>query len=177
MNARRLITTSLRTIVRFRLRSSFMALGTLVGVAALTFVVSVGTAAERKILATVRQLFSASSIMVMGGGGRMMGGPRSDGARLTLDDMRRSRLGPARDRDLGLAEGPGPDAGAPWKRDGHGARRRQLRARGARLGPQRLARRVLRRRCRRSFGPRGPDRRDGGATSSSAARTRWAPRS
>jgi putative ABC transport system permease protein len=87
MNATRLITTSLRTIVRFKLRSSFMALGTLVGVAALTLVVSVGTGAERKILATVRQLFSASSIMLMGGGGRMMGGPRSDGARLTLDDM------------------------------------------------------------------------------------------
>ena len=87
MNARRLVTTSLRTIVRFRLRSVFMALGTLVGVAALTLVVSVGTAAERKILATVRQLFSASSILVMNGGGRMMGGPRADGARLTLDDL------------------------------------------------------------------------------------------
>jgi putative ABC transport system permease protein len=87
MNATRLITTSLRTIVRFKLRSAFMALGTLVGVAALTLVVSVGTAAERKILATVRQLFSASSVLVINGGGRMMRGPRSDGARLTLDDL------------------------------------------------------------------------------------------
>ncbi len=64
-----------------------MALGTLVGVAALTFVVSIGTGAERKILATVRQLFSASSILVMSGGGRIMGGPRSDSTRLTLDDL------------------------------------------------------------------------------------------
>jgi putative ABC transport system permease protein len=87
MNAKHLITTSLRTIARFRLRSALMALGTLVGVAALTLVVSVGTAAERKILATVRQLFSASSILVMNGGGRMLNGPRADSARLTLDDL------------------------------------------------------------------------------------------
>ncbi len=82
-----LVAASLRTIGRFKLRSAAMALGTLVGVAALTLVVSVGTGAERKILATVRQLFSASSILVMSGGGRLMGGPRQDGARLTLDDV------------------------------------------------------------------------------------------
>jgi len=63
-----------------------MMVGTLVGVATLTVVVSAGAAARTKLLATVRQLFGASSIVVSSGGGFFMGGPR-DAARLTLDDI------------------------------------------------------------------------------------------
>jgi hypothetical protein len=74
-------------MARYKLRSGFMMLGSVVGVAALTFVLSVGKAAERKILGTVRQLFGASSIVVSSGGGFFMGGPRGEGARLTLDDI------------------------------------------------------------------------------------------
>ncbi len=87
MNTRRLVTSSLRTMARYKLRSGFMMLGSFLGVAALTFVLSVGRAAERKILGTVRQLFGASSIVVSGGGGFFMGGPRGESARLTLDDI------------------------------------------------------------------------------------------
>jgi putative ABC transport system permease protein len=87
MSTPRLVRHSLRTIVRHPFRSGFMMLGSFVGVAALTLVVSIGEGAERKMLSTVRQLFSGSSILVMSGGGRMMGGPRAGGARLTLDDL------------------------------------------------------------------------------------------
>lgn len=87
MSAARLARHSLKAMARYPLRSGFMMLGSFVGVAALTLVVSVGEGAERKLLATVRQLFSGSSILVMSGGGRHMGGPRAGAARLTLEDI------------------------------------------------------------------------------------------
>jgi putative ABC transport system permease protein len=87
MTPSRLVASSLRAMARQRMRSGFMMLGCLVGVAALTLVVSVGRSAERKILDMVRRTFGPSSILVASGGGLMMGGPRGDAARLTLDDM------------------------------------------------------------------------------------------
>jgi putative ABC transport system permease protein len=83
----RLVAHSFKALNRFRLRSAFLMLGSLVGVAALTLVVSVGEGADRKILATMRQLFGSSSILVITGGGRLIGGPRPGAARLTLDEM------------------------------------------------------------------------------------------
>ncbi len=87
MTASRLISQSLRTVGRNRLRSGFIMLGCLVGVAALTFVVSVGTSAEQKMLQTVQRLFSASSILVSSGGMLFSTGPRDERARMTLDDL------------------------------------------------------------------------------------------
>jgi putative ABC transport system permease protein len=74
-------------MVRYKLRTGFMMLGTLVGVAALTLVLSVGEAAERKILSTVRQLFGVSSIMVYAGGGLFTHGPHGTSGRLTIEDI------------------------------------------------------------------------------------------
>lgn len=87
MNRGRLVLQCMATIGRYRLRSAFMMLGSLLGVATLTLVVSVGSGAQRKILATVNQLFGGSSIMVLARGTSLIGGPRPDGARLTLDDL------------------------------------------------------------------------------------------
>lgn len=87
MSTARLVGHSLKAMARFKLRSGFMMLGSLVGVAALTLVVSIGEGAEQKILATARQLFGGSSILIFSGGGRLMGGPRADAARLTIDDI------------------------------------------------------------------------------------------
>jgi putative ABC transport system permease protein len=87
MSTLRIARSSVRSLARYKLRTGFMMLGTLVGVAALTFVISVGKAAERKLLTTVRQLFGSSSIVVTAGGGFFMGGPRGEAARLTLDDV------------------------------------------------------------------------------------------
>ncbi len=78
---------SLRALRRYRLRTSFIMLGSFVGAAALTLVISAGEAAERKVLATVRQLFGAQSVLVMAGGTQLMSGGRGDAARLTLDDV------------------------------------------------------------------------------------------
>ncbi len=87
MSTARLVGNSLKAMGRFKLRSAFMMLGSLVGVAALTLVVSVCEGAERKMLATVHQLFGGSSILVFSGGGRLMGGPRAGASRMTLDDV------------------------------------------------------------------------------------------
>lgn len=87
MNASRLLAQVLRSMARYKMRSAFMMLGAFVGVAALVFVVSVGSGAEQKLLSTVQRLFSASSVLVTGGGNLIGGGPRGDSARLTLEDL------------------------------------------------------------------------------------------
>jgi putative ABC transport system permease protein len=87
MKTARLIRQSLRMMTRARLRSGFMMLGSLVGVAALTFVISIGEAANRKMLTTVDQIIGNSSVLVFARGGRQMSGPRGEAARLTLDDI------------------------------------------------------------------------------------------
>src|SRR3954447_3398767 len=87
MNTFRLVRHSIRTIGRYKLRSAFIMLGSFIGAAALTLVVFVGSGAERKLLATVRQIFGASSVIVMAGGTHLMSGPNADAARLTLDDI------------------------------------------------------------------------------------------
>jgi putative ABC transport system permease protein len=76
----------LRALGRHKLRSAFMTVGSVIGVAALTFVLTVGEGAQKKLLETVRQLFGPSSIVVSSGGGFFLGGPRGEAARLTLDD-------------------------------------------------------------------------------------------
>ncbi len=87
MKRARLVTHSLRALRRYRLRTSFIMLGSFVGAAALTLVIAAGEAVERKVLDTVRQLFGAQSILVMAGGTQLMSGGRSDAARLTIDDV------------------------------------------------------------------------------------------
>ncbi len=83
----RLVGHSFKALRRHKLRSAFLMLGSLVGVAALTLVISIGEAGQRKMMATVRQLFGGSSILVITGGGRLLGGPRPGAARLTLEEM------------------------------------------------------------------------------------------
>src|SRR5579864_8091283 len=87
MNAMRLIGHSAGMMSRHKLRTGFMMVGSLVGVAALTLVISVGQAAKQKMLIMARQVFGDASVMVMDGGGHMMGGPRNPGTRLNLDDI------------------------------------------------------------------------------------------
>jgi putative ABC transport system permease protein len=62
-------------------------LGSLVGVAALTLVVSIGQAVQVKVLKTVGQILGDSSILVMSGGSRILGSPRAGASRLTIDDV------------------------------------------------------------------------------------------
>jgi putative ABC transport system permease protein len=87
MNTIRLVSHSAGMMSRHKLRTAFMMVGSIIGVAALTLVVSVGQAAKQKMLIMTRQLFGEASIMVMDGGGHMFGGPRNPGTRLKLDDI------------------------------------------------------------------------------------------
>jgi putative ABC transport system permease protein len=87
MSRVRLLGHSLRALDRHRLRSTFIMIASVVGVAALTFVLTVGQGARRKMLTTVRQIFGDASIVVVTGGQQLTGGPRPDAARLTIDDV------------------------------------------------------------------------------------------
>jgi putative ABC transport system permease protein len=87
MNTMRLVTHSAGMMGQHKLRAGFMMIGSFIGVAALTLVVSIGLAAERKLLKLAHQMFGESSLMIIDGGGHMMGGPRNPGTRLKIDDV------------------------------------------------------------------------------------------
>jgi putative ABC transport system permease protein len=87
MSTTRLVVHSLSALTRYRLRSAFVMLGSLVGVAALTLVVSVGQGVQAKVTRTVGQILGDSSILVMSGGSRILGSPRAGASRLTIDDV------------------------------------------------------------------------------------------
>lgn len=87
MKLRRLIVHSLSMMGRYKLRSFFMMLGSVVGIAALTLVISIGQLAQQKMLEMVDRVFSDSTIVIHAGGGAMMGGPRGAATRLTIDDI------------------------------------------------------------------------------------------
>jgi MacB-like periplasmic core domain len=88
MSTTRLVVHSLSALTRYPLRSAFVMLASLVGVAALTLVVSVGQGVQAKVARTVGQVLGDSSILVMSGGSRILGSPRAGASRLTIDDVR-----------------------------------------------------------------------------------------
>lgn len=102
MSSKRILLASVRSLGRHRLRTMFIMLASLVGVAALTFVLTAGQGAKRKLLTTVRQIFGDSSIVIVTGGQELIGGPRPDAARLTIDDI-----------EAVAASAPGVDAWDP----------------------------------------------------------------
>ena len=87
MRTARLVLAAFTSLRRFKLRSAAMVVGSFVGVAALTLVVSVGGGVERKVLSTVRQIFGERSVLVVAGGSNLLTGPRAGAARLTLEDL------------------------------------------------------------------------------------------
>ena len=87
MNTRRLLAQSVKSMTRYKLRTAFMMLGSVVGVAALTFAVSLGEGAQAKVVRTLGQIMGDGAVLIMGGGSRMMGSPRAGATRLTIDDI------------------------------------------------------------------------------------------
>jgi putative ABC transport system permease protein len=124
MSAIRVIKHSVRTMARFKVRTGFMMLGSVVGVAALTFVVSAGQAAERKTMETVSRMFGDSAILIVDGGGHLMGGPRGQGTRLKLDDI------DAIAKELPNVESWDPQQGLPGGSVRHGDVTEQARVTG-----------------------------------------------
>jgi len=86
MNKRLLLAGSVRVFTRYKLRSFFMGLGIVIGVAALVVMRSVGSGAERDMLAKIERMFSGSSIIIVNGSGAMHGGRREPG-KLTIEDL------------------------------------------------------------------------------------------
>ena len=64
MNGIRLIQSSLKNLVRFKMRSFFMSVGVAVGVATLIAGSSVGTGAAQKISAQIDQMFGPGTILI-----------------------------------------------------------------------------------------------------------------
>ena len=71
MNKRLLIAGSVRTLTRNKLRTFFMSLGIVVGVAALVIMRSMGAGTERDMLDKFQKVFSGASIYVMNSGGEL----------------------------------------------------------------------------------------------------------
>jgi putative ABC transport system permease protein len=84
MKTRRVIQYGFRGLGRHRLRTSFMMLGTFVGVLALTLVVAIGQGTRDSVMGNIERMFAGNSILLSAGGGGMMGGPRAEGPTTTL---------------------------------------------------------------------------------------------
>lgn len=86
MKGIRLARHSLRMMSRYKLRTSFMMLGSLIGIAGLTFVIAVGQSAMRKTLQMVSQMVGDSGIVIQVYGGETMG-QRGSATRLKIEDI------------------------------------------------------------------------------------------
>jgi putative ABC transport system permease protein len=87
MSTGRLLAHSQRMLRRYPVRGLLTASGSLIGVAALTVVLSLGGIANQRVIDTVHQLFGGASIGIVAGGAQFLGGPHGDTARLTIDDI------------------------------------------------------------------------------------------
>ncbi|MBI5474446.1 MAG: ABC transporter permease [Ignavibacteriae bacterium] len=67
----RMIQSGFRTAWTHKVRAIFMILSVMIGIAAMTIVLSLGKGTEQKILSQVQKFFSARTIMLVSGGGRM----------------------------------------------------------------------------------------------------------
>jgi putative ABC transport system permease protein len=87
MNTRLLFAGSARMMMRYKLRTFFMAIGIVVGVTALIFMRAMGVGAEQAMMDTVNKTFTTATINVVAGGGHM--GPRAGGpvTSLTVADF------------------------------------------------------------------------------------------
>jgi putative ABC transport system permease protein len=86
MNRRLLMAGSVRILARYKLRTFFMSLGIVIGVAALVVMRSMGSGAEEQMLNKIEKMFSAGSVIVSNSGGGMKGGRRTPGL-LTIEDI------------------------------------------------------------------------------------------
>ncbi len=93
MKAGRLVKESFKQLGKNKLRSFLMMIGIVIGVTALTLVISAGLGAQKRIMERV-QKFGLDSLMVFAGGGREMGRPAGDqpAANLKLDDAEAIKL-------------------------------------------------------------------------------------
>jgi len=89
MKKSRLIRSGFQSMTRHKLRTFFMMIGVVIGIMALTLIISLGKGTEKEVMSNIERMFSASNILISAGGGRMMGGPQAGGptTTLTMADM------------------------------------------------------------------------------------------
>jgi putative ABC transport system permease protein len=82
------VRVSLKGLIAHRLRTFFMMLGVLIGIAALTVIVSVGQGAKLQVMQRMEKMGAFGAVMVVPGGGvtRGMGGVDNAPATLTAED-------------------------------------------------------------------------------------------
>lgn len=88
-NDKKIISSGFLVMKRYKLRTFFMMLGVIIGIAALTLVLSLGKGTKQQLMNKVQRIFSASNIFVHSGGGEMRKGPGMDGPvnNFTLQDV------------------------------------------------------------------------------------------
>jgi len=106
MNKRLLAASSLRVLTRYRLRSCFMSLGIVVGVAALVVMRSMGSGAEQEMLDRIERMLGAGSLIISNGAGATRTGISEPG-KLSLEDLEAidDQLEQVVDRDAAVAVG------------------------------------------------------------------------
>ena len=88
MKTKRIILKALKNLSKYKLRSFLMMIGIVIGIVALTMVISVGLGAKNLVMERVKK-FGLESLMVRAGAGSMMGQQPSPGQQittLTLED-------------------------------------------------------------------------------------------
>jgi putative ABC transport system permease protein len=88
MKTQRIIINSLKNLVRFKTRTFLMMIGIVIGILALTMVLSIGFGAKNQVMGRVEK-FGLESLMINAGSGTMMSRQASSGQQittLTLED-------------------------------------------------------------------------------------------
>jgi putative ABC transport system permease protein len=97
---------SIRELTGNRVRTFFMMLGVLIGIAAVTIIVSLGEGAKAQVAEKIRRLGGFGTVMVVAGGGmtRGVGGVDSVPATLTVQDAEAVRAEIPKVRDVALVQ-------------------------------------------------------------------------
>jgi putative ABC transport system permease protein len=102
----RAVRVSVRELTGNRVRTLFMMLGVLIGIAAVTVIVSVGEGAKAQVAEKIRRLGGYGTVMIVAGGGvtRGIGGVDSVPATLTAQDAEAIRAEIPKVRDVALVQ-------------------------------------------------------------------------
>jgi putative ABC transport system permease protein len=106
MRVLRAVRVSIRELTGNRVRTIFMMLGVLIGIAAVTIIVSIGEGAKAQVADKIRRLGGFGTVMVVAGGGmtRGVGGVDSVPATLTVQDAEAIRAEIPKARDVALVQ-------------------------------------------------------------------------
>ncbi len=87
MSISRIISVSLKELLKYKMRTFLMMLGIMIGIATLTVILVVGKGVQKKIMKGLLN-FGHNTIMVMAGGGKMIGPPEEIATTLTMGDAK-----------------------------------------------------------------------------------------